>query len=631
MFNLTQRWRFPSNNYGATLGISESGVEMFNGTPIKSLAREICQNSLDACLDAGKPTRVEFKTFEVIPQEIPGHEALVDACRRAHAYWEVQSDKKAQKFFQKALHTLCAERIACLRISDFNTTGLRGSRAEYNSPWCNLTKSSGVSDKSGGSGGSFGIGKFAPYACSALRTVFYSTYDSDGFSASQGVARLTSFRNEAGETTQGAGFYGNEKNTPATGQFSLERGYARRRGDCGTDIFILGFMQDDEWYEKMTASILDDFLYAVHMEKLVVDVDGVQISRETLPARMETYREKQKKKDKGYAYGYYRTVVDEKARTFTKDLTEDGITGTLTLRLLLEGGSGKVAMIRQTGMKIEDKARFSNVLPLAGTMVIEGASVNEYLRSIENPQHVKWERDRAENKSKADRLLRSFRRFILDALNAMMSSENEESIDPDVGEYLSIGEGETRNQRRAERLPGGIKDVKTSVIDAMPQPAEMQGGLFAEGSIDDPESAQESLDFSGEEDDAVDSGGGGHGGGADAGGDAAPAPHGKKLARIAVDRVRFIVRNKAAGAYRLVFTPAVSAVDGVAEIYISAESQTYKAAIVDVSSADCPGVQVSHNRVTGLVFTKDVPLRLDIRLGYRDYCALEVKVYGNQT
>ena len=128
MFNLTQRWRFPSNNYGATLGISESGVEMFNGTPIKSLAREICQNSLDACLDAGKPTRVEFKTFEVIPQEIPGHEALVDACRRAHAYWEVQSDKKAQKFFQKALHTLCAERIACLRISDFNTTGLRGSR-----------------------------------------------------------------------------------------------------------------------------------------------------------------------------------------------------------------------------------------------------------------------------------------------------------------------------------------------------------------------------------------------------------------------------------------------------------------------------------------------------------------------
>ena len=54
MFNFTQKWNFPSNNYGQILGIAESGVETFNGTPIKSLAREICQNSLDAALDRGK-------------------------------------------------------------------------------------------------------------------------------------------------------------------------------------------------------------------------------------------------------------------------------------------------------------------------------------------------------------------------------------------------------------------------------------------------------------------------------------------------------------------------------------------------------------------------------------------------
>ena len=65
-----------------------------------------------------------------------------------------------------------------------------GSDEEYNSPWCNLTKSQGASDKSGSNGGSFGIGKFAPYACSAFRTVFYSTLDRDGISAYQGVARL---------------------------------------------------------------------------------------------------------------------------------------------------------------------------------------------------------------------------------------------------------------------------------------------------------------------------------------------------------------------------------------------------------------------------------------------------------
>ena len=72
-----------------------------------------------------------------------------------------------------------------------------------------LTKSSGASDKSGSHGGSFGIGKFAPYACSSLRTVFYSTSDKDGLCASQGVSRLTSFKNKKNEITQGTGGWPN--------------------------------------------------------------------------------------------------------------------------------------------------------------------------------------------------------------------------------------------------------------------------------------------------------------------------------------------------------------------------------------------------------------------------------------
>lgn len=71
MFNLMQKWNFPSNNYGQILGIADSGVETFKGTPIKSLAREICQNSLDASLNNNEPTRIEFKAFEIDPHKIP--------------------------------------------------------------------------------------------------------------------------------------------------------------------------------------------------------------------------------------------------------------------------------------------------------------------------------------------------------------------------------------------------------------------------------------------------------------------------------------------------------------------------------------------------------------------------------
>ena len=71
MFNLTQKWNFPSNNYGQIFGIADSGIETFKGTPIKSLAREICQNSLDAGIENGKPVKIEFSTFEIEPKSIP--------------------------------------------------------------------------------------------------------------------------------------------------------------------------------------------------------------------------------------------------------------------------------------------------------------------------------------------------------------------------------------------------------------------------------------------------------------------------------------------------------------------------------------------------------------------------------
>ena len=56
-------WRFPSNDHGETKGINDSGVAQCRGTPLRSLAREICQNSLDAA--RAKTVTVEFNAFEI--------------------------------------------------------------------------------------------------------------------------------------------------------------------------------------------------------------------------------------------------------------------------------------------------------------------------------------------------------------------------------------------------------------------------------------------------------------------------------------------------------------------------------------------------------------------------------------
>ena len=56
-------WYFPSNDHGENKGINDTGVATFRGTPLKSLAREICQNSLDAATD--KTVRVDFSNFDI--------------------------------------------------------------------------------------------------------------------------------------------------------------------------------------------------------------------------------------------------------------------------------------------------------------------------------------------------------------------------------------------------------------------------------------------------------------------------------------------------------------------------------------------------------------------------------------
>jgi hypothetical protein len=177
----------------------------------------------------------------ISPGDIKQFDSLRDAFKSCRSFWKEQGNKKTVDFFTRALKRSESDRIPMLRISDFNTTGLTGSDKEYNSPWQNLVKASGVSSKGGSSGGSFGIGKSAPFACSDFRTVFYSTLDSKGLKAFQGVARLVSFRQknflglDSDSMTAGMGFYGETRKNAAIPEcISLDRKFRRRTS--GTDV-----------------------------------------------------------------------------------------------------------------------------------------------------------------------------------------------------------------------------------------------------------------------------------------------------------------------------------------------------------------------------------------------------------
>ena len=196
-------WRFPPTNGGRADGFNDPGIAHFKGSLYASLARETIQNSLDARANSDKPVDVTFEMIQLSPEDVGRDElaAAVEACQK-----EVDSDDTAQPELIRAQEVLAKDRIPVLRVSDRNTTGLRGRH------WRTLVKMQGASFKADleGAGGSFGIGKYAPFAVSALRTVFYWTcYEESGSNIErfQGKCVLMSHQHE-GEEVQGTGFYG---------------------------------------------------------------------------------------------------------------------------------------------------------------------------------------------------------------------------------------------------------------------------------------------------------------------------------------------------------------------------------------------------------------------------------------
>ena len=143
-------WTFPSVENGEEKGLNDSGVETFRGDMIVSLAREICQNSLDAPVEqkegaAPIPVEVEFALFEMPTSDFPDIEAFKDAVSRSADYWK--NNAQATRFFDDLTKTIDANVLHCLRISDKYTTGLTGVHDPEagGTKWRSLVKSSGVS------------------------------------------------------------------------------------------------------------------------------------------------------------------------------------------------------------------------------------------------------------------------------------------------------------------------------------------------------------------------------------------------------------------------------------------------------------------------------------------------------
>lgn len=447
----TLGWRYPLNDNGEDDHLNHPGIEDFRNTPIISLAREICQNSLDARdPSTDSAVQVEFEVLHMPRSDFPG---LEDFERRLDACLRYQPDSpRTCAFFENAKSIMGGSSIPVLKISDYKTTGCRGV-SEKNSDWWKLTRTVGSSDKPDGLG-SFGIGKFAPYANSELRTVFYSTLNTDGEKAFQGISRLISHEWE-GSVTRGTGYYGVvAKNEPIIEPSSIPS-FMRRR-EPGTTLAVAGFKPDPDWELKIISAVLENFFYAILAEKLIVRAGTSTVSNANLGHWVDKLATFKFHEGTSYVPYYYRTMVSSDSEEFVEQDFRG--MGRISLRILTGRDFPKrVAIVRGSGMKIFDKAKFQTAMKFAGVFNASGDAINRYIKSMEPQQHDKLVAGRADDREEAEIFLRALYAWINEKVKMVAERQFGGEIDVD-------GVGKLLPDDAEDQLPADDEDELTEPV-----------------------------------------------------------------------------------------------------------------------------------------------------------------------
>lgn len=457
------KWVFARNDGGRENGFHDAGVETFKGNFDRYLARELIQNSLDARHDQNKPVQVVVEPLTLKRNEIPDMPGLKVTLERCEEYWQKQWKKQAKTrtFFENAVVLASGKTIEALRIGDYNTTGVRGSDTDRDNNWYNLIRCAGASSKNTDEGGSFGIGKNAPFAASQMRTVLYSTHNKDKEYVFQGVATLVTHMLANGSIAQATGYLGGARGQSVREKEEIPPRFLRTK--MGTDIIVLGFPGGVTWQKDLTYSVLENFWPAIEWEHLVVKVGDEEISRKNLRELLERFSPE----PEFSAHQYYR-AYKEANYTFAEELPTLG-----DITLYLSSGDDdlqkKVAMIRKTGMVIFLKP-FRSAMPFCGVFICRNDTGNRLLRDMEPPRHDIWDPDHPE-KNANRKTEWEYVHFIRESIKNLMPTDDSKVIAvPGLSRFLPDDDDTPE-----ESFEGEAEQTKTEGVDRSPLPEKIQG------------------------------------------------------------------------------------------------------------------------------------------------------------
>lgn len=450
---------FPPLSGGEEVGFNDAGIEQFQRDQVDSLVRECTQNSTDAPADNNSKVRVEFHLLDLDVGKLGFMPALTSHLEECHRYVSEPSrrdkESKAVSFFGKALGIAKRQKIRCLLVRDFNTTGLTGDDADGSGKWHTLVKTRGSSNKnSTASGGSFGIGKNAPFACSGLRTVIYATRTNKG-TAWQGKSMLITHLDPDRENkTQGVGFIGRKD---GENYLSVRDGslpcpeMCRQENELGTDILILGF-NDETWMDKLIGSAVKHFWPSLEKDMVVfraVDhTDGNalkerELNKDNLDAHTGWLIESEPVEIESFNPLYLNVYRTEPSIIDVKHL------GPCKFHLHVGGGikhTREVCCFRNNKMVIEHMniKQGGNFTAVFECDSEQGSSL---LKNMEPPRHDKWDKGQPqENQRIYAELYKDMRDKMRAVIDSRLNELIKDTTDPD-DINLGTEDGDAKGQQ----------------------------------------------------------------------------------------------------------------------------------------------------------------------------------------
>jgi hypothetical protein len=488
--NTELKWHFPELQHADSEGINDPLLQYFVGDYNRYIAREVIQNSVDAREDNSKPVVVRFKKFKINTDETPGLLELTKHLKVCLLHAEAEQNDKAIRCYKDALEATSKKETVVLRASDYNTKGLDGSDRDKKGSLHRLVKAVGENRLTGAGGGSYGIGKGAPFAASSVRTVYYSTLNGEGEKIFIGKTRLTSHELDEVEYRGVGSFGGGDGHESVRDVDQIPEIFQRE--ERGTDINIIGYNGSLHWDEELIVSVLENFWMAIHTGVLEVVIEegliSKSINKSTLYGQLEKHCLKK-------AFQYYRAVVNP-TRVFKKQLP---ILGDCKLYVKIEDKfPKKVVLMRQPKMSV-DYMLLTKALrePYAAVFICDDTEGNKLLRDLEPPEHDKW--DPSLDKEKGRKIMTEIREWIrgnlitlaveeggdpeeIPGLDELLPYDEDTDKETSVGKNRTVPSMESGDDETPYEVGARKEDIETEIKDTITRPSmSRQGGGLGQG------------------------------------------------------------------------------------------------------------------------------------------------------